>query len=324
MDVERHNIVTADGWHLAARRVLLPGGHGPQPAPGPPLVIVPGYGMNSFIFGFHPTGRSFMQALAEGGLDTWTVDLRGQGGSSYQGRRCPWAPRWGLAEHAFMDLPAVFEHICRVTGHRRLDAVGCSLGGGLVYAYAARYGGGRLHRVVAMGAPLVMTGLPPLARAAGYLGPPLGLLPMRGIRPLARYALPVLSRYARPLLDIYLNAELTDTSDPSTLSRTVEDPRRRINRELARWIRRRRLVLDGLDVAEGLRGLTLPTLVVVAMGDGIVNPPTCRSVIPFLGAGQVDELVVGGPDLHVAHADLFISRIADERVFGPIVSWLNP
>ena len=89
-------------------------------------------------------------------------------------------------------------------------------------------------------------------------------------------------------------------------------------------MRRKSMVVEGLDVAEGLRGLQLPTLLVVALGDGIVNPATCRSVTPYLGQEQVQELEVGGPELHVAHADLFISELADEQVFQPIVSWLLP
>lgn len=325
MQLEHHAIHTVDGWKLSARRALVGPPGQEAPGQGPPVVIVPGYGMNSFIFGYHPGGRSFMQALAEGGLDCWTVDLRGQGRSERaRGQRCPLAcDRWGLAEHAFRDLPATFDHVARVTGHDRITAIGCSLGGSLVYSYAARFGGGRLDRVVAMGAPLVMTEVHPAVTLAGFLGIPLGVVPMRGTRSMAKRALPVLARHLPGALSIYLNTEITDTSDPATLSRTVEDPRRRINRELARWIRRRHLVVDGLDVAQGLRGLRLPTLVVIATGDGIVNPATCRSVTPWLGRAQVDELVVGGPALHVAHADLFISRIADEQVFQPIVTWLG-
>ncbi len=324
---EPHAIHTTDGWVLAARRVLLGPEGGQGPADGPPVVIIPGYGMNSFIFGYHPTGRSFMQALAEGGLDCWAADLRGQGGSKRQEgeRGCPLCPqRWGLADHAFVDLPAIFDHVARVTGHDEVTAIGCSLGGSLVYSYAARFGGGRLARIVAMGAPLVMTDVHPAVALAGFLGIPLGMVPMRGTRVMARRALPLLARHLPGALSIYLNAEITDTSDPATLSRTVEDPKRRINRELARWIRLERLVLDGLDVAQGLRGLELPTLVVIATGDGIVNPATCRSVTPWLGADRVEELVIGSPDLHVAHADLFISRISDESVFQPIVGWLQP
>lgn len=326
MEFQQHEIPTPDGWTLAARRGLVASAGGSSaPAAGPPVVIIPGYGMNSFIFGYHPTGRSFMQALVEGGYDAWTADLRGQGDS----RRTESVPRrllpdsWGLREYAFVDVKAVLDHVARVTGHERVVAVGCSLGGALLYAYAARFGTSRLDRLVIMGGPLEMVDTHPLVTAAGFLGHAIGMVPMRGIRPLARQVLPFLVDRAPRALSIYLNSEIVDLSRVDVLTQAVENPKRQVNRELARWIRRRRLVVDGMDVGEGLRGLSLPTLIVVALGDGIVNPASCRSVRRYLAPDVVDELTVGGPDLHVAHADLFVSEVADELVFQPIVRWLD-
>ncbi len=327
LQTEHHQISTPDGWLLSVRRALCEPqapGEAARPADGPPLAIVPGYGMNSFIFGFHPTGRSFVEALRDGGSDVWCLDMRGQGESRYTGGGCPLRRLgWGLAELAFTDLKCALEHIARVTGYERVDTIGCSLGGSLVYAYAARFHGERLGRVVAMGAPLLMVRPHPALRLASLAGPLLGLLPMRGTRRMARYGLPLLARHLPRALSIYMNADIVDTSRAAELCQTVEDPRRRINREVARWIRRGRLVADGMDVARGLRGLQLPCLLVIASGDGIVNPATCRSVTRYLGSEQVSELVVGDVALHVAHADLFVSDIADEQVFQPIISWLR-
>src|ERR1051326_6861472 len=65
------------GHDLAVRRVAAaPSGKGARP-----VVIVPGYGMNSFIFGFHPQERSLEATLAHRGLVVYAADLRGQGRS---------------------------------------------------------------------------------------------------------------------------------------------------------------------------------------------------------------------------------------------------
>ena len=45
------------------------------------MLIIPGYQMNSSIFGYHPTGASIEDHLAARGLEVWSVDLRGQGAS---------------------------------------------------------------------------------------------------------------------------------------------------------------------------------------------------------------------------------------------------
>lgn len=62
-----------------------------------PVLIVPGYGMNSYIFGYHPRGDSMVKCLAARGLEVWTVDLRGQGRSI----RAHGNNRYGMADHTY-------------------------------------------------------------------------------------------------------------------------------------------------------------------------------------------------------------------------------
>ena len=65
----------------------------------PPVVILPGYGMNSFIFGFHPRGLSLEAYLASRGIEVWSVDLRGQG----RARSTGGDDRFGLASRGEAD-----------------------------------------------------------------------------------------------------------------------------------------------------------------------------------------------------------------------------
>src|SRR5690606_30555251 len=99
-----------------------------------PLLIVPGYGMNSFIFSFHPRGTSMERCLAEGGFEVWAVDLRGQGHSR------PRHARHGLTSlrnYAAVDLPAAVERVVASTKTTadRLVLIGCSLGGTIAYGH---------------------------------------------------------------------------------------------------------------------------------------------------------------------------------------------
>src|SRR4051794_26749737 len=100
---------------------------------GRPVLIVPGYGMNSYIFGFHPNGPSLVECLAARGLEIWTVDLRGQGRSI----RTRGTRRYGIAELAVEDIRTAIDHIVShtVTGESKLDLIGCSLGTALAFAH---------------------------------------------------------------------------------------------------------------------------------------------------------------------------------------------
>ncbi len=54
--VVRHHLVpNGDGWRLAIKQTFHPARLMRRRRP---LLIVPGYGMNAFIFGYHPRGQS--------------------------------------------------------------------------------------------------------------------------------------------------------------------------------------------------------------------------------------------------------------------------
>jgi fermentation-respiration switch protein FrsA (DUF1100 family) len=75
-------------------------------------------------------------------------------------------------------------------------------------------------------------------------------------------------------------------------------------------------------VSEGLTAVRAPLLCISALGDGIV--PRRTAEFPYLTVSSpVKKLVeVGGPELPMAHADLFVSREAEARVFEPLAAWL--
>src|SRR5262245_44639114 len=97
LDVREQFVRTPDGWSLRLRRTVSPAHLG---AHSRPLLIVPGYGMNCFIFSYHPRGTSMERYLAEAGFEVWTMDLRGQG-QSRPYRRDPGA--LSLRNYAVLD-----------------------------------------------------------------------------------------------------------------------------------------------------------------------------------------------------------------------------
>src|SRR5689334_17383536 len=131
MHADQYLVDNKAGWRLAMTCVR------PEaPTAGArPVLIVPGYGMNSYIFGFHPRGPSMVECFATRGIETWTVDLRGQGRSI----RARGTNRYGLADLAIEDLGAAIAHVVAntATGSPTVDVIGCSLGTALLFAHVA-------------------------------------------------------------------------------------------------------------------------------------------------------------------------------------------
>lgn len=285
-----------------------------------PVVIVPGYGMNSFIFSYHPSGPSLEGYLADAGFEVWRADLRGQGESRAFGGR----DDCSLEDLALVDLPAVIGGVLERSraGRERVDVIGCSLGGTLMFAHAVLDPGHRMGALVSMGSPVRWVKVHPLVRAAFRSPTIAGLVRIKGTRKLAELAVPLLARRTPWLLSMYMNPEITDTTAISELVRTVEDPNRHINRQIARWVRAGDLVIRGVNVSEGLRGVDRPLLCIAANGDGVVPPETAAFPYFQVASREKSLLEVGTREISMAHADLFVSREAHERVFEPLAAWL--
>lgn len=304
------------GWELAISRWIDPDHFVPGRRP---VLVIPGYGMNSFIFGYRPAGPSLLESWVARGFETWTVDFRNQG----HARNVGGAVDYHLDDIACTDLKVTIDHVLAhtETGADRVDAVGCSLGGTYLFVHLACIQDHRIGSVVAMGAPLRWESIHPLLAVAFRSTWLAGKLKFKGTRKLANVFFPLLIRLPK-LLSIYLHTSHVDCSNPKQLCRTVEDPNPRLNREIALWLKSRDLVVRGVDVTKALQQVDRPLLDVVANADGIVPEDTALSCFHHWGAADKQVLRVGDERLRFAHADLFVSNHAQERVFDPIADWL--
>lgn len=318
MKTLEHLIPNGDGWLLSLfqtwdERRLVPGRR--------PILIVPGYGMNSFIFSYHPRGLSLEGYLAEAGFEVWRVDLRAQGGSRSTGG----GEDFRLEDLALTDLDvAIRAALDRTrTGATVVDVIGASLGGTIMFIHTALKRDPAIGSMVALGSPVRWVDVHPAIKIAFAWPTLVGAVRFKNTRKLAELALPHLVKRAPWALSIYMNPEITDTSAAAEMVRTVEDPNRHVNRQIACWIRDRDLTLRGVNVSEALGSLRRPLLCVSALGDGIV--PRRTAEFPYLAAGSPDKqlIEVGTEQIAMAHADLFISSEAHARVFEPIATWLT-
>jgi pimeloyl-ACP methyl ester carboxylesterase len=318
LNVDRYLVDNRAGWRLAVTRYRDPSVS--SSSGRRPVLIVPGYGMNSFIFTFHPNGPSMVESLAARGFETWTVDLRGQGRSL----RERGSNRYGLGELAVEDLGATIEHVLATTttGSSKVDLVGCSLGTALSFAHVAIVPEAPVHALVAMAGLVTWREAHPVLRFAFGSRRVAGLMRMRNTRRIARVALPVLTKLTPSLMSIYINGSSTDLSQSARMVQTVEDPHPIINREIAEWMKRGDLVIRGVNVSERLPALAHPFFCIVANDDGIVLPATARHTFDVIGSPRKEILFVGDATMPIAHADLFLCKSAQPRVFVPLADFL--
>lgn len=308
---------TDDGWLLELKRTYSPA-H--LERANDPLLIVPGYGMNAHIFGYHPRGTSMTKHLATSGFEVWTVNLRAQARTTplHEHAREP-----SLEHYALYDLPAAIKTVLHSTHSRSREVklLGCSLGGTIVYTYLVHTKDAPVSAVVAMGTPLRWEKIHPVIRLA-FSSPKLaGLVRVRGAKHVARVAVPAL-RHLPSLLSIYVNASHVDVSKAKEMVETVEDPHPRINEELSRWIRARDLTVRGVNVTQALSRLTMPLLLITSNRDGVVPELTSLSARKHWGSRDVSVLRVGSVDAWYAHADLYVADNAPREVFSPLAKWL--
>ncbi len=305
------------GWRLALHRVVDPERRNPDSRP---VMLVPGFAMNTFILRHRPGGPSLAQYLAEAGREVWCVELRGQGDSERVGGR----RQFSMVDLGLDDLQTAMDAIRERTevDGRRIDAVGCSLGATFLFIQAAWNRAHPMGKLVNIGGPLRWTAVHPLLRILSVAGPLWSAARVRGTRKIARYGLPLALKVPR-LLHLYLHPAICDLTEPATLVQTMDDPIPAINRELATWIRRGDLVYRDRNLTEDITGLGLPLLTILANADGIVPEATACSAHNVIGGPNRRVIYAGNEQVPMAHADLFMSAHAESEVFEPLRRWLD-
>lgn len=327
---------TDDGWRLGVKRfrpkVLAPNKD--------PVILCHGLGLNGTFWTITP--NHLPRQLAARGYDVFVVDLRGSGASHRQGG-VGWAnavlretflleigsSRWTVDDLAFHDVPAILDHVREITGHQRVNWIGHSLGGMLLFPFLEDSpDADRIGTFVAMGSPAVLLSAPESKM----------LHANRNLRKLL--AVVSTSRIARPLMvarpsalehvdRFYYSAENVDNE---TIDRfygyTLEDPGPGALRQLDPYLERGRLVsADGdVDYSRHLDRVVVPTLFVAGQGDVLAPLPSVEWTYQAVASPDKSLATFGksqGYQADYGHCDLVWSRHAPDEVFPVIIEWLD-
>jgi alpha-beta hydrolase superfamily lysophospholipase len=137
---ERFTVTSGDGAPLALWRLRCAG------QPKGAVLLLHGLGANRFAF--HWPGRSMAEFFASAGFDSYVGELRGAGESA------PELSTWSFHDYLEHDVPALLEHVRKVSRQPRVHFVGHSMGGILAMCHAIEAGGEGLSSVTALGSAL--------------------------------------------------------------------------------------------------------------------------------------------------------------------------
>ncbi|MBT3218547.1 MAG: alpha/beta fold hydrolase [Proteobacteria bacterium] len=317
IQVTEHYAPNGEGWQLHLKQICSKSSFDENRHP---VIMIPGYGMNTFILGYHPNGTPMEHAFADAGYEVWSVCLRSQG-RSLKSRRHPAPP--SLKAYAQKDMTVIIDTVFSKTlsKAKKVHLIGCSLGGSVAYAHLALCPDHRVGSIIAIGAPMRWDAVNPLMRLAFSSVSLASLFRFRGTQRFARRFFPLLARVPGAL-SMYMNTSHIDVSKASVLTKSVDDPHPRLNHDLALWMRHKDMILGGINVTAAMGAIDLPLLIVLANSDGIVPPEAALSAKRAWGGNDVTVLEVGTEEDWYAHADLFIAPEAPQKVFEPIARWM--
>jgi pimeloyl-ACP methyl ester carboxylesterase len=305
-----------------------------------PVILCHGLGLNATFWTI--TYNHLPSQLAARGYEVFVFDIRGSGENARVGRtdhinkvmrqtflRECGERAWTVDDLVHYDVPAILDYVQRETGRDRVNWIGHSLGGMLVFTFLELAPDPeRIANFVGMGSTIIQAEIP----QRDMLGA------NRGLRVLSLFASP--GRLGRPLAFVRLpGMELIDrfyysneNVDHQTISRfygyTLEDTGPGALRQLAPYLEYGHMLSAdrSIDYSARLGEIRTPTLLVAGDGDIMSDVPS--TVLTYSALGSADKAIMrfGKSNGHVAdygHCDLVWSRHAPAEIFPPIIDWLD-
>lgn len=328
---------TKDGWRLGIRHVRP---RHPDPTKLP-VVLCHGLGLNGTFWTI--TEEHIVEQLTARGYEVFLPDMRGSGASHRKGPAGvinQWFIRetlaleigdsdWNVDDEIRYDVPAILDYVQEHTGHDRVNWVGHSLGGMLMFAYLETSPEAwRIANFVGMGSTITQYTYPqtPMLRANRAIR---GLLRVistgRMSRPMMFGRPPGLEKVDR----FYYTAA---NVDKSTVDRfygyTLENPGRGALKQLDPYLEFGRFLSAdrSFDYSANLDRVQTPLLMIAGEGDVMSDIPSTYLTFNAVSSPDKSLLRFGRMHGHVddyGHCDLVWSRHAPREIFPRVIDWLD-
>jgi polyhydroxyalkanoate synthase len=318
-------VALPDGARIELRRLPQQAEHTDLP----PVLVVHGVGAN------HRNNDlsedvSLARHLSRAGRDVWLLTLR----SGLRARSLAETRRVRFRSMAHHDVPVAVREVLARTRHPKLDYVGFSMGGMLLYAaLGATLDEKHVRRVAIIGSPAVVKPPVPLPvpRFVGRI--PSALYPTLRLRLAARAGAFAVEWLTTPAHHWVFNPKNVSRGVARTsLVNVIEDIPGPLNSDLASFAANRdgAIMLDGAPVLERLRGVRVPAAFFAGAADRLAPPASVRAAFDAWAAeaSDVDKrfVVLGvehGAAADYGHGDLAVGSRVNEELFAPLSAFLS-
>ena len=327
---------TDDGWKIGIRRIRPL-----HPDPGKlPVILCHGLGLNGTFWTL--TDDHLPAQLAAQGYEVFICDLRGSGASQKVGpigkvnsalRQTPFlevGEGWWNVDHLIQyDVPAVLRFVQAETGRDRVNWIGHSLGGMLMFAYLETSPESwRIANFVGMGATVIQDTYP----QTKMLHANRGLRVMLQVISTGRIARPLM--WYRPSILAKIDGFYYTAAnvDKKTIDRfygyALENPGRGALKQLDPYLEQGRFLSADrrFDYSANLGRVGTPLLLVAGEADGMSDIASTRRTFNAVASADKALMRVGREHGHAddyGHCDLVWSRYAALEVFPPVIEWLD-
>lgn len=314
-DSEYFFVTTEDNWQLGVT-------HYPAQADSPtrnfPLLLCHGLGSNHFAYD-PGRDRSISRYFAKQGFDVFAVDLRGHGISEKPGGSSDKTYGWGIYEYRHLDLPVLIDAVLARTGAKQLQFIGHSMGGILLYHFAAS-ADQRIRAGITLGSSMNYYDTGSFFRFIEPLSPITHLMKSTPLDIFMK-ASGKGSRYSKKAIDrVLVNPDnISQTEFERFTSLGTHPISSQVLRDLALAINNKGMQDNGIDINKQLRqGYPFPILAVSGSVDKQCPPKAANRF-------GTHHRVFGSPSNNKAeygHHDLVIGTQAAEEVWPVLLDWL--
>lgn len=313
----------ADGVRLALYRYLPIGAH-LHPAP-----VILCHGLSSNRFTWDLPGVSLARFLAERGHDVWALELRGGGRSKKLASGKPVSRDYTFDVHVERDAPAAIAYVLKTTGAEKIDWVGHSMGGILLYAFLTRFGGGKIRRGCAIGSPGTMHRAPKFFQRVTSIIPPPKRWPVIHTKFFLNFALPFIRL---GLLRDSFAANLGNIGARRATAMAVnmaENLSTRLTLHIGYMVRKgsiRQFPPGTFSYQDNIGEIETPLLLIAGGKDRLVPPPLVKFAHDNIASAEKRFVVFSRANGHSAdygHTDLVVGARAHEEVWPEIAKWLE-
>ncbi|PJZ71288.1 alpha/beta hydrolase [Leptospira perolatii] len=325
---EIHHPKTSDGWDLTLEHFPPLAGTPPKKYP---VIVCHGIIANRLYLTINEKS-SIVYNLQKEGYDVWLLELRGR-----QEAGSPsifWGEKtfdYSIDDYITKDADAAIKHVLNATGKDKVNWVGHSLGGMIIYARLGSYSENRISNFVAIGSPSIMD---PPSRAlslwtkfswAMNLWPVVPTETWSAVR--GGTGIPFLPK--RNFEEIFWHADNIDDKIVSGVMTTaIASVAKREARQMEKVVEIGQFVSeDGkISYSSNLSNIKIPVLFVAGRRDKLGFAYSLRYAYDSVGSTDKTLFIASRSKGHAddyGHTDLVVGRKAEEDVFPSIIKWLN-